>query len=750
MMAQFTSTSRPLSKGLLCLGVSLLVLSGCASIDLNPPEKSEPTPITNLEGSASAQYFAADSLSPDSDMTPAVTTDAAPEDSQESRRDIPRLTGEDRSTQPNSAEERPRLDSTRLTAALPQQSVPEFINSVYGEILGLGFVLGPGVAEMDAIVAFRSANNVRKIDLFDSAAAALRDYGVAIYFSDDQVRAVLEDELRQQAPRFIRSRARSAVPDGLRPVVQFVELYAISVNEIMGILNQAFPDTDKLTIMPSRATSALTLKGLPKDVDRALSIINEMDELRFGGQQIATLTVKNWDVKELASTVYDLLNTEGFSVTALPNMFRAITIRSIPFTNQLVIFAQNDELLNYAVDSVLRLDDAAKVDQGAEAPRIYQAQYYKAVDLISLVNQVSGGDAGPTDPIISADQERPTQTDNSTSRNNGDRDDESSSGARQIGQFVADTQSNRIIFQATSERYAELLSLFRQLDTPPPEVLIEVTIAEVSLSTDTRSGVELLMRDIGTKGYSVGTLGGLGLTRGGVTGRYSDPNVTINFSALSTNNQINVLSTPRIVTKSGATASIQVGTDVPIITSQTASDSLIGGTSDILQSVDYRETGVLLDVSPTVLSSDRIDIEINQEVSSAETNPNQAIASPIISSRTITSELTLQDGQSAILGGLIENRYTEGGSGVPFLKDIPLVGRFFSTETLVESDTVLLFMITPYILDTADDRARAVEALASSVNRRFNNTGEQSETLMPRRSPVVVTPRNQSDLSDQP
>ncbi len=315
---------------------------------------------------------------------------------------------------------------------------------------------------------------------------------------------------------------------------------------------------------------------------------------------------------------------------------------------------------------------------------------------------------------------------------------------------MADTQSNRIIFQSTSERYAELLSLFRQLDTPPPEVLIEVTIAEVSLSTDTRSGVEFLMREIGTKGYSVGTLGGLELANSGVTGRYSDPNVTINFSALSTNNQINVLSTPRIVTKSGATASIQVGTDVPIITSQTASDSLIGGTSDILQSVDYRETGVLLDVSPTVLSSDRIDIEINQEVSSAETNPNQAIASPIISSRTITSELTLQDGQSAILGGLIENRYTEGGSGVPFLKDIPLVGRFFSTETLVESDTVLLFMITPYILDTADDRARAVEALASSVNRRFNNTGEQSETLMPRRSPVVVTPRNQSDLSDQP
>lgn len=743
-MAQLTTSSRYLSKGLLCLGVSLMALSGCASLNLKPPtEKPKAPPITNLEGSAPLQYFSADSLSPEPDVYKPTTGDPTAYEPPQVRRDIPSLTTGVRSSKPSFKVERPRLDSTRLTVSLPQQSVPEFINSVYGEILGLGFVLGPGVIDLESIVAFRSANNVRKIDLFDSASAALRDYGVAIYYSDGQVRAVMEDELRQQAPRFIRSRARSSVPNGLRPVVQFVELYAISVDEIVGILKQAFTDADKLTILPNPSTNALTLTGLPREVDRALAIINELDELRFGGQQVATLKLENWEAEELATTVNSLLTTEGFSSTTSANVYRPITMRAIPFTNQLVIFAKTDELLDYAVESALRLENAANVDAESESARIYQALYYKAGDLITLISPLLGEGAGTAQPV-------PAQTSTTTTQNGSD-DEESGLGPVQVGGFVADEQSNRIIFTASADRYAQLLSLLRQLDTPPPEVLIEVTIAEVTVTADTRSGVEFLMRQVGTKSYTVGTLGGLGLATGGLTGRYSDPDGNVNVGALSSGNQINVLSTPRVVAKSGASASIQVGTDVPVITSQTASDSLIGGNTDILQSVDYRKTGVLLEVSPTVLSADRIDIEISQEVSSAEENPNQGIASPIISSRTITSELTLQDGQSAILGGLIENRYTEGGSGVPFLKDIPIVGRFFSTETLNESDTVLLFMITPYILDTADDRARAVEALAASVNRSFNDTDEQSKTLMPRRTPVFVTPRNQSDsAADQP
>jgi general secretion pathway protein D len=634
---------------------------------------------------------------------------------------------------------RPRLGDERLTVALPPQSVPEFVNSVFGEILGLGFVLGPSVSEMDSVVAFRSTNDIRQMDLYESAIAALETYGVAVYMDDEgQLRVVLEDELRQQAPRFIRSRARRSVPTGLRPVVQFVDLFAISADEMTQILNQSFPEEGSLVVRPNPAANTMTLTGLPADVDRALSIINQMDELRFGGQSVATIRVENWEVGELAQSVFTLLQTEGYSVTSNPSSTRPITLRTIPFTNQLVIFASDQSMLDYAVQTALRLDQAAVRNEEIQSPRIYQAQYYRASELIQLISSVLDrpGESDASGPGLA-----PQQVAVVSSTPDGDVEvDAAQSGSISQAGFVPDEQSNRIIFNATDDQYQDTLALLRQIDTPPPEVLIEVTIAEITLTANTLSGVEFLLNQIGSRGFSIGTRGGLGLATGGLSGTYQSGDVTVDFGAFSDNNLIQVLSTPRVVTKSGAGASISVGTEVPIITSQTAAPTQIGGTSDILQSVEYRQTGIILDVAPIVLSADRIDLEISQEVSSAEDNPNQSIGSPIISNRSITSQLTLQDGQSAILGGLIENRFTEGGSGVPFLKDVPVIGRLFSTETLRNSDTILLVMITPYILDTAEDRARAVDTFSSVVNDSFTRREEAGETLTIRENtPVVVT-----------
>jgi general secretion pathway protein D len=698
---------------------------------------------TNVEGSPPPVMQSADNL--DVDVTGGQVF-VEPSPITVDRRTLPRIGVVSPGSDGVTGLQRPRFDNERLTIALPPQPVPEFINSVFGEVLGLGFTLGPGVSSMADIVAFRSANNIRKSDLFDAAVSALNSYGVAVYQGEEQLEVVREDSLRQQAPRFIRSRARSAVPRSLRPVVQFVDLYAISVDEMMQILNQSFPNSDKLVFKPNPGSNSITLTGLPKDVDRALSIINQMDELRFGGQQVATVKIANWDVENLAETASRLLQTEGYSVSANNNVVRAITLRTIPFTQQIVVFAREPGMLEYAIATLQRLDQSADQAENQAKPRIYNAQHYKAEDLIGIVARVldedAAGGASSSGPRLAA-QNVATQSQDEDQEEQGSAADRSPEG------FVIDEQSNRIIFNATDARYTEILALMRQLDTPPPEVLIEVTIAEVTLTADTRSGVEFLINQIGTTGFRAGTNGGLGLATGGLTGRFtSRDDLIVDFGAFSSNNFIQVLSTPRVVTKSGATATIQVGTDVPIITTQSAAPTLIGGTSDIIQSVEYRETGVILEVSPVVLSSDRIDLAISQEVSSAEENTNQSIGSPVISNRNITSELTLQDGQSAILGGLIENRYTEGGSGVPFLKDLPMVGRLFSTESLRDTDTILLFMITPYILDTADDRARAVDAFAGRMNEALRTTNKQNGTLTPSTESSVVVPRSPIDAPE--
>ena len=183
--------------------------------------------------------------------------------------------------------------------------------------------------------------------------------------------------------------------------------------------------------------------------------------------------------------------------------------------------------------------------------------------------------------------------------------------------------------------------------------------------------------------------------------------------------RINILSTPRIVTRSGSSASVQVGTDVPIVTSQRAANTQQTGSTDILQTIQFRSTGVLLSVQPRVYSDDRIDLVISQEVSAAQPNPNQAIASPIISNRSLTSELTLQDGQTAVLGGLMERRDNRGSTGVPGLSRIPILGALFSTESYNSDQTVLLVLVTPYILRDREDRQLIVDFYGEEANLAF-------------------------------
>lgn len=183
-----------------------------------------------------------------------------------------------------------------------------------------------------------------------------------------------------------------------------------------------------------------------------------------------------------------------------------------------------------------------------------------------------------------------------------------------------------------------------------------------------------------------------------------------------------MLSTPRLVARSGGAANIQVGSDVPVITTQAAADQQSGdGSRDVLQSVQFRSTGVLLNIEPVVYSTGRVDLTITQEVSSALPNPNTAIASPIISNRNLSTQLTLDDGGTAVLGGLIRESITRGDTGIPLLKDIPWLGSLFSVDSLNIERTELLVIITAYIIRGSEDRERFVDYLTDEINRSLSD-----------------------------
>ena len=616
----------------------------------------------------------------------------------------------------------PELPDTLINVTLPPQPLPNFINTVFGDILEQPFSLGPNVGERTEVISLRSVNDMPASTFLTLVEQALQDYGLGVTYNNGLFRIIELAELRAQMPRFIRARAHTNVPSDLRPVVQFVELQAIDAADMEQILEQAFPDRDVLTINSNRNLNTVTLSGLAEDVNAAMSIIQQMDELRFAGTQVVTVSLRNWEALELATSMGQILTLEGYSVGVGVNAPRSLTLLPLNFTNQIMIFSSTRELADHALALAVRLDREA-YNAEVRSAHVYQAQNTEASALAGIVAGVMG--------VTSTSGGGGQRADSDAGDASGN--DQQGGSVRSYENITVDEQGNRVIFFGTQAEYDQFVNLARQLDTPVPEVMIEVTIAEVTLTDDSSYGLDVLFDSDVAPTFSAELN-----STGGFSGTVQSGQITLSGEANASNNQVNVLSTPRIVARSGTEATVQVGTDVPIITSQRAANSQSGGSTDVLQTVQYRSTGVLLSVTPRVYSGNRIDLEISQETSAAEANSNSSITSPLISTRSLNSQLSLQDGQTAVLGGLIENRFTRGNSGIPLIKDVPILGTPFRSETLNATRTMLVVLVTPFVLDTRNDRQQVVDTLVRALNEGFHNQTRANGTLMPPNEPFQI------------
>jgi general secretion pathway protein D len=269
-----------------------------------------------------------------------------------------------------------------------------------------------------------------------------------------------------------------------------------------------------------------------------------------------------------------------------------------------------------------------------------------------------------------------------------------------------DAARNAIIFQGTPEEFSQFRTLAVQMDRAPLEVLIEATIAEVTLTDNEDLGVTLTY-DNGVNpvlnSSSVKSNEGLFVSLIRDRGAFLS-----NLTASANKNKVTILSSPRVVASSGKKANIKVGTQVPILTTQqTAATGAVNGTSTILQDVQYRDTGVLLTIDPVINSNRRVELDISQEVSEAGANKISDVASPTIFTRDIQTSLSLSDGETVLLGGLISENLSKGDNGIPFLKDVPVLGNLFKTTSKGRTRIELVVLLTPYIID-GTDTARAV------------------------------------------
>jgi general secretion pathway protein D len=242
--------------------------------------------------------------------------------------------------------------------------------------------------------------------------------------------------------------------------------------------------------------------------------------------------------------------------------------------------------------------------------------------------------------------------------------------------------------------------------------LIEATIAEVTLSDELRYGVEWFFKsgefELTFSRNAAGSVNPTFPGPGGFAALFGASDARIVLTALEEVTDVNVISSPQLLVLDNQTARLQVGDQVPITVQQAT--PITGGDLTVVNSIELRDTGVILTVTPRVNAGGLVILEIQQEVSNvvrSETQTQSENTTPTINQRLVSSTVAVQSGETVALGGLITDTQDRSRSGVPILSSIPIIGVLFSTRADVADRTELLVLLTPRLIDSPE-RARAV------------------------------------------
>jgi general secretion pathway protein D len=610
-----------------------------------------------------------------------------------------------------------RLSGEPVSVTAEQMPLLTFINTIFGDTLHLTFQVDPRVAQRTDMVTLRTGRALPPDQLLALTRAVLRDYGISITFTDNVARILPNEALLQQSPNVIRGRGTAETSESLRPIYQYLSLSNVSAADMVGWLQSAFGP--KLRISPAAQSNAILLLGLPDDVQAANDAVRALDQPRLAGRRSIRIEPSFWPANQLAEKLSEILRAEGYSVSTSLQTPSALIVLSLRPSNSVVVFGNDQKTLAHVEEWARDLDRGSQVDP-QRSLFYYGVRNTTAQSLANVLNAVlqnsnptrAPGVAGPPEGVPPdappSGAGGPAAAAAAAAAPTGPPP-----GGGLTGRIVTDPARNAIIFQGSAQEFGQLRPLIENLDQPAREVIIEATVAEVTLGNDETLGVEGILSlgpaslphevisstgtGIGTNGLNIAVLAKGGLTKA-------------RLNALASTNRVRVLSTPKILSRSGGEARIQVGAQVPIVTSQGTSSQLQQqGTSAILQSIQYRDTGVILTVKPTIYAGNQVDLEIKQEVSQAVQNDTSGLSTPVISNRTVATQLSLEDGATVLLGGLITDNATSTNSGIPVLQDIPGIGFLFGTQRVTKARTELFVFITPYIIASPTEAARLTD-----------------------------------------
>jgi general secretion pathway protein D len=282
----------------------------------------------------------------------------------------------------------------------------------------------------------------------------------------------------------------------------------------------------------------------------------------------------------------------------------------------------------------------------------------------------------------------------------------------------SDEVNNAIVVYAAPRDYAVVEDALRKLDVAPNQVMIEAAIVEVTLNDQLQYGVQWQFGSGSSiTALAAGPTTGLSIAptsfAQGLNYFYSHHSIAASLTALETLTKINVVSSPKLLVLNNQTASLQVGDQVPILSE--TSTSTIGTNAPIVNSIEYRDTGIILKITPRVNSGGVVLLDLSQEVSAVVPTTGAQINSPTISTRKIATSVAVQDGEVIALGGLFSNSVQDTQSGIPFLSRIKILRSLFGTTDGQHNKTELIVLLSPRVVRTVDDSRALTDELRAKL-----------------------------------
>lgn len=506
---------------------------------------------------------------------------------------------------------------------------------------------------------------------------------------------------------------------------EVVKLEFINAEEVRKVIDGALPGVVTAT---DPAGNTLTLAGTTGQRSSARDLIRQFDVNWLRNMSFALFVPERTDARLIVPELEKLINAPDAPTRGLVRLIGMERLNGI-----LAVSAQRQYL-----EDVRRWIEVLDREGESAEPRVfvYRVQNGRARDLARTLNRAftgGGSDDGADDDPF-AEQDRgsapPPPAANGTpatppggaklpAQNGQSGQQAQDSGEGQApARITADEVNNAVIVYGRPRDYAVVEDALRRLDVAPYQVLIEAAITEVTLNDTLRYGVQwqFLTGDSLfrlTDGTGVPT----GPTQAGFSYYLANSDIRVALNALEQRTNVKVISAPKLVVLNNQTAALQVGDQVPISAGNAV--SVENPDAPIVNSITYRDTGVILKVTPRVNAGGLVLLDVSQEVSDVNTNSTGGAAttevSPTISTRRISTSVAVQDGQVIALGGLFRNAESYGKNGIPILSRIPVIGGLFGSHNKVTNRTELIVLLKPQVIRTPDDGRAITEELRAKL-----------------------------------